>query len=76
MSQFAHLQFKSTLIYNPKIMAKKGNRNIFLFQCSVCKNKNHMGTRNTVNIKEKLTLKKFCKHCRKTTEHLEIKIGK
>jgi len=57
-------------------MAKKGNRQIFLFQCAVCKNKNYTASKNTVNIKEKLTLKKFCKHCRKTSEHTEVKIGK
>ena len=55
-------------------MAKKGNRNIFVWQCSVCKNKNHLGTKNTVNIKDKLTLSKFCKSCRKTTPHSEVKI--
>ncbi|MBI2019501.1 50S ribosomal protein L33 [Candidatus Daviesbacteria bacterium] len=55
-------------------MAKKGNRNIFLFQCSVCKNKNYTGTKNTVNIKEKLALNKFCSHDRKTTPHNEVKI--
>ena len=55
-------------------MAKKGNRNIFDFQCSICKQKNHMGTRNTVNIKDKLTMSKFCKHCRRTTPHQETKI--
>ncbi len=57
-------------------MAKKGNRNLFTFACSVCKSKNFTGSKNTVNIKEKLILKKFCKVCRKTTEHTEVKIGK
>ncbi|MBI4038922.1 50S ribosomal protein L33 [Candidatus Daviesbacteria bacterium] len=54
-------------------MAKKGNRQIFLFQCPVCKNRNYISSKNTVNIKEKLTLNKFCKHCRKTTQHQEVK---
>lgn len=57
-------------------MAKKGNRNLFIFQCSVCKSKNYTASKNTVNIKEKLSLSKFCKHCRRHTEHSEVKIGK
>ncbi|MBI2599659.1 50S ribosomal protein L33 [Candidatus Daviesbacteria bacterium] len=55
-------------------MAKKGNRNLFNFQCSVCKGKNYTATKNTVNIKDKLTLNKFCQHCIKTTEHQEVKL--
>jgi len=57
-------------------MAKKGNRNLFAFACSVCKNKNYTASKNTVEIKEKLVLNKFCAHCRKTTQHTEVKIGK
>lgn len=52
----------------------KSNRQIFLFQCSICKEKNYNATRNTVNIKEKLTMNKFCSHCRKTNPHNEVKI--
>jgi large subunit ribosomal protein L33 len=55
-------------------MAKKGNRNLFVFQCSICKEKNQLGTKNTVNIKEKLAMNKFCKHCRKSTPHNEVKL--
>lgn len=55
-------------------MAKKGNRNIFSFQCSVCKNRNYIASKNTVKIKDKLTLNKFCKHCRKNTAHEEVKL--
>ncbi|MDO8576760.1 MAG: 50S ribosomal protein L33 [Candidatus Daviesbacteria bacterium] len=55
-------------------MGKKGNRQLFNLQCSVCKNKNYLQSKNTVNIKEKLTLSKFCKQCRKHTEHKEIKL--
>ena len=55
-------------------MAKKGNRSLFSFQCSVCKTKDHLGTKNTVNIKEKLTLNKLCKQCRKSTPHNEVKL--
>lgn len=55
-------------------MAKKGNRQLFIFQCSVCKNRNYTSSKNTINQKEKLILNKFCKHCRKQTEHQEVKI--
>lgn len=57
-------------------MAKKGNRQLFQLACSVCKNKNYTQSKNTVNIKDKLIFKKFCKFCRKQTEHQEVKIGK
>ncbi|MBI2018890.1 50S ribosomal protein L33 [Candidatus Daviesbacteria bacterium] len=57
-------------------MAKKGNRQLFQLQCSVCKNRNYTQSKNTVNIKDKLTLSKFCKHCKKHTPHNEVKIGK
>ncbi len=52
----------------------KGKRTLFHFQCSICKSKNYTATKNTVNIKEKLTLNKFCSHCRKTTPHNEVKL--
>ncbi len=55
-------------------MAKKGNRQLFMFQCSVCKSKNYTASKNTINIKDKLTLSKFCKQCRKSTDHNEVKL--
>ncbi len=57
-------------------MAKKGNRQLISFQCSECKNRNYTSSKNTINSKDRLTLNKFCKHCRKHTEHQEVKIGK
>ena len=38
-------------------MAKKGNRQIFNLACSVCKNKNYLISKNTINIKDKLIFK-------------------
>lgn len=55
-------------------MAKKSANQLLILACSICKNQNYTTTRNTTNIKEKLSLSKFCKHCRKHTEHNEIKI--
>lgn len=55
-------------------MAKKGNRQIFNLECSVCKSRNYLTEKNTAKTKEKLSLKKFCKKCRKITLHHEVKI--
>lgn len=53
-------------------MAKKGEQRFTLgLVCTVCKNRNYVTTRNKINTLEKLLLKKFCKHCRKVTEHKE-----
>lgn len=43
-------------------------------ECAACKNRNYTTGKNPDNTKEKLVLKKFCKHCRKRTEHKEVKI--
>ncbi|MCL5784484.1 MAG: 50S ribosomal protein L33 [Patescibacteria group bacterium] len=55
-------------------MAKKGNRQIFNLECSVCKSKNYVTSKNVTKTKEKLALSKFCKKCRKQTPHNEGKI--
>jgi large subunit ribosomal protein L33 len=52
-------------------MAKKGPRQIIALVCSVCKNQNYITERNKINRPEKLVLKKYCKWCRKVTEHKE-----
>lgn len=52
-------------------MAKKGNREVVTLVCSVCKNQNYITTRNKVNLEGKLVIKKFCKNCKKMTEHKE-----
>ena len=55
-------------------MAKKGNRQIFHLECSVCKNRNYTTEKNVTKTKEKLALQKFCNTCRKSTLHNEAKI--
>lgn len=55
-------------------MAKKGNRLIIALKCGVCNSKNYTMTKNRVNTQEKLELKKFCPHCKKTTVHNETKV--
>ncbi|KJU85097.1 Ribosomal protein L33 [Candidatus Magnetobacterium bavaricum] len=48
-------------------------RDIILLQCTVCKRKNYSTRKNKKNTTGKLTLKKFCRHDRKHTEHKETK---
>lgn len=56
-------------------MAKKGPRQIFGMTCTECNSRNYITTKNKANAQAKnqgkLTLKKFCKVCRKHTEHKE-----
>ena len=52
-------------------MAKKGAREIVAMICQVCKSQNYVTMRNKVNMEGKLVLKKFCKRCKKHTEHKE-----
>ncbi len=55
-------------------MAKKGNRQSFNLECSICKNKNYITSKNVTKTKEKLAFKKFCKKCRRQTIHNEAKV--
>ncbi|OGY16670.1 MAG: 50S ribosomal protein L33 [Candidatus Chisholmbacteria bacterium RIFCSPHIGHO2_01_FULL_49_18] len=50
---------------------KKGPRIVVGLKCSVCGTFNYITERNKVNTPEKLTLKKFCKRCRKHQPHKE-----
>lgn len=57
-------------------MAKKGPREIVGLICPVCKSQNYVTTRNKINMQTKgvttkLTLKKYCKNCKKQTLHKE-----
>jgi len=56
-------------------MAKKGARELVALICSICKNQNYITDRNKVNMdakgKGKLTIKKYCKFCRKSQPHKE-----
>lgn len=57
-------------------MAAAG-REIVALVCTVCKSQNYITTRNKVNIQTKtggsgkLVVKKYCKKCKKKTEHKE-----
>ncbi|OGG15516.1 50S ribosomal protein L33 [Candidatus Gottesmanbacteria bacterium RIFCSPHIGHO2_02_FULL_39_11] len=52
-------------------MAKKEHRVLLGLVCTVCKSRNYNTSKNKTNIKEKLLLKKYCKHCKKRTDHKE-----
>lgn len=52
----------------------KSKRIFILLECTNCKSRNYTSKKNPENSKEKLLLKKFCKTCKKVTEHKEVKI--
>lgn len=52
-------------------MAKKEQRLLVALVCTVCKSQNYTSSRNKLNTPEKLVFKKYCRHCRKHTEHKE-----
>lgn len=45
-------------------------------QCTECKRKNYITTKNKQNVQEKLELKKYCPHDRKHTIHKELKVSR
>lgn len=49
----------------------KGSREIVALVCPKCKAHNYATTRNKINIEGKLVVKKYCKNCKKNTEHKE-----
>jgi ribosomal protein L33 len=54
-------------------MAKKDGRVLVVgLACTVCKTRGYITSRNKLNTPEKMKPKKFCKVCRKVTEHKEI----
>lgn len=52
-------------------MAQKDQRLTLAMICTVCKSQNYITSRNKVNTLEKIVLKKYCRRCRKHTEHKE-----
>ena len=54
-------------------MAKKGNRILILLECTACKSRNYITSKNKMNTPEKMdALSKFCKKCHKHTDHKEV----
>lgn len=52
-------------------MAKKDQRITLALVCTVCKAQNYITYRNKLNTTEKIVLKKYCRKCKKHTEHKE-----
>lgn len=52
-------------------MAKKGHRQLFLMVCSECDHRNYITEKNKINTTDKLDMKKYCKWCKKRTDHKE-----
>ncbi len=48
-------------------------RDLIAFQCSQCKRRNYVSTKNRKKTTEKLEFKKFCRWCRSHTVHKETK---
>ncbi|MBI2022589.1 50S ribosomal protein L33 [Candidatus Daviesbacteria bacterium] len=55
-------------------MAKKYARQNIGLECSECKSRNYVTQKNTNITKDKISIKKYCKHCRKTTLHNGFKL--
>ena len=55
-------------------MAKKENRFRIHLKCSQCGELNHTTDKNKVNTENKLSLRKYCPRCNKTTVHNEATI--
>jgi large subunit ribosomal protein L33 len=49
-------------------------RELIALECTECKRRNYTSSKNRKKMAEKLSLKKFCAHDRKHTEHKETKI--
>ena len=52
-------------------MAKKEKRVLIALICQVCKSQNYITSKNKLEQKEKIVLKKYCKMCKKHTDHKE-----
>jgi large subunit ribosomal protein L33 len=46
---------------------------IITLQCTVCKERNYTTEKNKKNDPDRMELQKFCRRCRKHTEHRETK---
>ncbi len=48
-------------------------RDIVSLECEVCGNRNYTTTKNKKVQKGKITLRKYCRYCKKHTIHKEVK---
>ena len=54
-------------------MATKYKERLIGLECTECKRINYLSRKNKKTLKERMELKKFCKHCGKHTTHKETK---
>jgi large subunit ribosomal protein L33 len=54
-------------------MADKAGRQQVILVCSECKEQNHFTDKNKKLHPDRMEVKKYCPHCRKTTIHREKK---
>ncbi len=47
--------------------------NLIKLECTACKRVNYFSTKNKKTLKNRLELSKFCKWCKKHTDHKETK---
>ncbi len=47
--------------------------NMIKLECTECKRVNYFSRKNKKTLKNRLELKKYCKHCKKHTPHKETK---
>jgi len=49
-------------------------RDLISFQCEQCRRRNYTTTKNKKTTTDKLSMRKFCAHCRTHTVHKESKV--
>lgn len=54
-------------------MASKGPRENIILECTDCKRRTYTTSKNKRNNTERLEIKKYCKFCKKHTNHKETK---
>ena len=54
-------------------MAAKGPRENITLECTECKRRNYVTSKNKRNNTDRLEIKKYCKFCKKHTIHKETK---
>lgn len=54
-------------------MAAKGPRENITLECTECKRRNYMTSKNKRNNTDRLEVEKYCKYCKKRTTHKETK---
>jgi len=52
-------------------MAKRANRVVITLACTECKERNYTTEKNRRNDSGRINLNKYCRRCRKHTEHRE-----